>query len=133
MITVGFGLGANAIESHGLLWYEDGEWQAEPYPQAPMAISEQRGKQLQDSPYCSGNVTAIHQKDEYAAVVYALGLGTHPGQEVHLLKRTSNGWTVAWAPTYPDWSELWDARVDMTDDISAFTVHRSDMKKIRNA
>jgi hypothetical protein len=129
IITIGFGLGVNAVESHGLLWYENGNWQVQSYPQAPKETSESRLKQLQGSPYCSGNVVELHQKGDYIAVVYALGGGTHPRQEVHLLKRINNVWSVVWAPKYPDWSVLWDSQVEMKDgDINSFYVHRRGMK-----
>jgi hypothetical protein len=131
IITIGFGLGVNAVESHGLLWYESGNWHFQPYPQAPKETSESRLKQLKGSPYCSGSFVELHQKGDYLVVVYARGVGTHPGQEVHLLKRNKNVWSVIWAPTYPDWSVLWDSRVEMKDgDIDKFYVHRRGMKSI---
>jgi hypothetical protein len=120
--------GANVVDAFGILWYENGAWKSQPYPQASPEIAQQRNQVLRQGPFCAGLVIELHHHENLLAVVNDLGRrGTRMAQEVQLLERDGETWRVAWVPTYETWQTLWSARVEFQDGIDTFIVHRQDI------
>lgn len=129
-LAVAFGRGVNALEAHGLLWYEHGAWNSQPYPQAPPELTKKRQSVLAAGPFCGGVVMELHQEGNLMAAVVRYGQ-TQIGHEVQLLQRTGKGWRLVWAPTYKQWQELWGADVAFEKGIEQFTVTRRGMQDER--
>jgi hypothetical protein len=128
VLVAQFGYGANVIDAFGIFWYEDNAWKSQPYPQASSEIAQQRNQVLSSGPFCSGLVTELHQDGNLLAVVNDLGRrGTRGAQEVQLLRQDGETWSVVWVPTYDRWQTLWNSRVEFTDGIDSFIVHREDI------
>ena len=128
-----FGYGVNTIDAFGILWYEDGVWKSQPYPQAAPEIAQQRNQVLSPSKFCSGLVIEMYQRRNLIAVVNDLGRrGTHPAQEVHLLEFDGETWKVAWVPTYEKWQTIWHSIVEFQDGIDSFIVHRAEKDNLEH-
>lgn len=126
-LAVAFGRGVNLLEAHGLVWYDNGAWNSQPYPQAAADLTKKRQTVLAEGPLCGGVVTELHQEGNLMAAVVRYGQ-TQIGHEVQLLQRTGKGWRLVWAPTYKRWQDLWGADVKFQKGIEQFTVTRRDMQ-----
>ncbi len=100
-----WGPGFNVITGHGLFWYEDEEWHAQPYPDPGGVLKI--GGQVYPRPGqpcgggCGSGFSSLRQGGPLLAVVVNLTqTGTARTEEVHLLRRTGGKWVVVWVP-YP--------------------------------
>ena len=131
VMVAGFGYGFNVIDAAGILWYEDGAWKSQPYPQAESEVASQRDRALtgSNSAFCSGLVIEVHQRGNLLAVVADLGYGgTGRAEEAQLLERKGETWKVAWVPTYENSKMVSGARVEFQDGIDSFVVYHEDSK-----
>lgn len=134
VIVVNYGTESYTQNSTGILWLENGEWRAQPYPQTDPKTAKERRSVLKGG-FCKGAIIDARQEGNLLATSNDLGAGgKKSAQEVHLLKRDASGWHVIWVPEYEDWSILWMSRVRFADDggLRSYTVYRYDINKEEN-
>lgn len=127
VVVASLGLGFNDLVAHGILWYENGAWHAQPYPQTAEDLAKQREKAFTGGPFCGGNVLEAHPVDDKLLVLVEHGR-TQAGQEVHLLQYKEGKWEVVWAPSYRSWEELHMTIIEIAPDKQSFTAHKTDIR-----
>jgi hypothetical protein len=130
ILGLSIGQGVNVLNDHGLLWYENGQWRAQPYPQVPNNRKQKRAEVFKKANIGYGSFEELHQAGNRLAVVYSYS-GTRMAQEVQLLQRDNGVWRILWLPTYDNWLQLLNTRIEFHDGINSFTeYHQEEQNKV---